>query len=334
MREPLFSTRITELFNIKHPILCGGLMWLADADYTAAAVNAGGMGFLTAKTFPDPGHFRNELEKALSLTSGKPIGVNLYQSMRPEENEVLEGHLKIALDAGIRFFETAGLPPTSLLPELKEAGSKVLHKVSTVRHALSAATKLDIDAITIVGAECGGHPGLELVSSLIHSVLGPQQIDIPVVVGGGIGHGRQIAAVLGMGADGVLIGTRVLVAEEIWSHLEVKKQIGDSGAADSTLVMSSFRNTSRVINNEFARAVQNLELDRVKDFDEYWPYVKGVNAFDAYKSGDWNKALLSMGQSAVFANAVEPMEKIYDDLVDEAASALDRLGGLRSEHKE
>ena len=169
------------------------------------------------------------------------------------------------------------------------------------------------------------------MSSLIHSVLGPQQIDMPVVIGGGIGHGRQIAAVLGMGADGVLIGTRVLVAEEIWSHLEVKKQIVNSGAADSTLVMSSFRNTSRVINNEFARTVQDLELKRVENFDEYWPYVKGINAFDAYKNGEWNKALLSMGQSAVFAKAVEPMEKIYDDLVDEAASTLDRLGGLRSE---
>lgn len=329
MREPLFSTRITELFNIEHPILCGGLMWLADANYTAAAVNAGGMGFLTAKTFPDPIQFNDELEKALSLTSGKPIGVNLYQSMRAEENEVLEGHLKIALDKGVRFFETAGLPPTTLLPKLKEAGSIVLHKVSTVRHALSAATKLDIDAVTIVGAECGGHPGLELVSSMIQSVIGPEQIEIPVVIGGGIGHGRQLAAILGMGADGVLIGTRVLVAEEVWSHSEVKKQIVNSGAADSTLVMSSFRNTSRVINNEFARTVQNLESDGIADFDQYWPYVKGANAFDAYKSGDWNKALLSMGQSAVFANSVQPMEKIYDTLIDEAALALERLRGLR-----
>ena len=205
------------------------------------------MGFLTAKTFPDPIQFKDELEKALSLTSGKQIGVNLYQSMRAEENEVLEGHLKIALDEGVRFFETAGLPPTTMLPKLKEAGSIVLHKVSTVRHALSAATKLDIDAVTIVGAECGGHPGLELVSSMIHSVLGPEQIDIPVVIGGGIGHGRQLAAVLGMGADGVLIGTRVLVAEEVWSHAEVKRQIVNSGAADSTLVMSSFRNTCSIV---------------------------------------------------------------------------------------
>ena len=328
MRKQYFRTKITELFNIKHPILCGGLMWLGNAEYAAAAVNAGGMGFITAKTFPDPAAFKDELSKAWDLTSGQPFGVNLYQSMRPEENEVLNGHLKIALDSGVRHFETAGLPPTDFLPKLKEANSIVLHKVSTVRHAVSAARKLDIDAITIVGAECGGHPGLELVSSLVQAVVGPDRIDIPVVIGGGIGHGRQIAAVLGMGAEAVLVGTRVLVAEEVWSHPEVKKQVVNAGAADSTLVMASFRNTSRVMINEYALEVQKLEDEGIEDFDQYWDYVKGSNAFDAYKSGDWNKALLSMGQAAAFANTIVPMEEIFDTLIDEATGAIERISSL------
>lgn len=328
MRKQYFRTKITELFNIKHPILCGGLMWLGNAEYAAAAVNAGGMGFITAKTFPDPAEFKDELSKAWDLTSGQPFGVNLYQSMRPEENEVLNGHLKIALDSGVRHFETAGLPPTDFLPQLKEANSIVLHKVSTVRHAVSAARKLDIDAITIVGAECGGHPGLELVSSLVQAVVGPDRIDIPVVIGGGIGHGRQIAAVLGMGAEAVLVGTRVLVAEEVWSHPEVKKQVVNAGAADSTLVMASFRNTSRVMINEYALEVQKLEDEGIEDFDQYWDYVKGSNAFDAYKSGDWNKALLSMGQAAAFANTIVPMEEIFDTLIDEATGAIERISLL------
>ena len=328
MRKQYFRTKITELFNIKHPILCGGLMWLGNAEYAAAAVNAGGMGFITAKTFPDPAEFRDELSKAWDLTSGQPFGVNLYQSMRPEENEVLNGHLKIALDSGVRHFETAGLPPTDFLPQLKEANSIVLHKVSTVRHAVSAARKLDIDAITIVGAECGGHPGLELVSSLVQAVVGPDQIEIPVVIGGGIGHGRQIAAVLGMGAEAVLVGTRVLVAEEVWSHPEVKKQVVNAGAADSTLVMASFRNTSRVMINEYALEVQKLEDEGIEDFEQYWDYVKGSNAFDAYKSGDWNKALLSMGQAAAFANTIVPMEEIFDTLIDEATGAIERISSL------
>lgn len=303
-------------------------MWLGNAEYAAAAVNSGGMGFITAKTFPDPAEFKDELSKAWNLTSGQPFGVNLYQSMRPEENEVLNGHLKIALDSGVRHFETAGLPPTDFLPLLKEANSIVLHKVSTVRHAVSAARKLDIDAVTIVGAECGGHPGLELVSSLVQAVVGPEQIEIPVVIGGGIGHGRQIAAVLGMGAEAVLVGTRVLVAEEVWSHPEVKKQVVNAGAADSTLVMASFRNTSRVMINEYALAVQKLEDEGIEDFEQYWDYVKGSNAFDAYKSGDWNKALLSMGQAAAFANTIVPMEEIFDTLIDEAAAAIERISSL------
>ncbi|MFL2917627.1 MAG: NAD(P)H-dependent flavin oxidoreductase [Thalassobaculaceae bacterium] len=328
MRNQYFRTKITDLFNIKHPILCGGLMWLGNAEYAAAAVNSGGMGFITAKTFPDPAEFKDELSKAWDLTSGQPFGVNLYQSMRPEENEVLNGHLKIALDSGVRHFETAGLPPTDFLPQLKEANSIVLHKVSTVRHAVSAARKLDIDAITIVGAECGGHPGLELVSSLVQAVVGPDQIEIPVVIGGGIGHGRQIAAVLGMGAEAVLVGTRVLVAEEVWSHPEVKKQVVNAGAADSTLVMASFRNTSRVMINEYALEVQKLEDEGIEDFEQYWDYVKGSNAFDAYKSGDWNKALLSMGQAAAFANTIVPMEEIFDTLIDEATAAIERISSL------
>ena len=328
MRKQYFRTKITELFNIKHPILCGGLMWLGNAEYAAAAVNSGGMGFITAKTFPDPAEFKDELSKAWDLTSGQPFGVNLYQSMRPEENEVLNGHLKIALDSGVRHFETAGLPPTDFLPQLKEANSIVLHKVSTVRHAISAARKLDIDAVTIVGAECGGHPGLELVSSLVQAVVGPDQIEIPVVIGGGIGHGRQIAAVLGMGAEAVLVGTRVLVAEEVWSHPEVKKQVVNAGAADSTLVMASFRNTSRVMINEYALKVQKLEDEGIEDFEQYWDYVKGSNAFDAYKSGDWNKALLSMGQDAAFANTIVPMEEIFDTLIDEATGAIERISSL------
>jgi NAD(P)H-dependent flavin oxidoreductase YrpB (nitropropane dioxygenase family) len=328
MRNQYFRTKITDLFKIKHPILCGGLMWLGNAEYAAAAVNSGGMGFITAKTFPDPAEFKDELSKAWDLTSGQPFGVNLYQSMRPEENEVLNGHLKIALDSGVRHFETAGLPPTDFLPQLKEANSIVLHKVSTVRHAVSAARKLDIDAITIVGAECGGHPGLELVSSLVQAVVGPDQIEIPVVIGGGIGHGRQIAAVLGMGAEAVLVGTRVLVAEEVWSHPEVKKQVVNAGAADSTLVMASFRNTSRVMINEYALEVQKLEDEGIEDFEQYWDYVKGSNAFDAYKSGDWNKALLSMGQAAAFANTIVPMEEIFDTLIDEATAAIERISSL------
>jgi NADH:quinone reductase (non-electrogenic) len=166
MPSPPFTTRITQLFGIEHPILCGGLMWLSDARYVAASVNAGGMGFITARTFPDPGRFREELQTCRELTKGRPFGVNLYLTPRPEENAFLKGHLDILLKEGVRALETSGLPPKEFLPALKEAGAKVMHKTSTVRHAISAA-KLGVDAVAVVGAECGGHPGLALVGTMV-----------------------------------------------------------------------------------------------------------------------------------------------------------------------
>ncbi|MEC9369569.1 MAG: nitronate monooxygenase, partial [Pseudomonadota bacterium] len=181
---PGFSTSITELFGIEHPIIAGGLMHLADADYVAAIVNAGCMGFMTAKTFPDQGAFREELQKARALASGKPFGVNFYLSAHANDTALVSGHMDIALEEGVRFYETSGLPPRALLPQLKEAGARVMHKVATVRHAVSTA-KLDVDAIAVVGAECGGHPGLELIGSMVQTVRAGEAISKPLAVGGG-----------------------------------------------------------------------------------------------------------------------------------------------------
>ena len=137
MTPALYKTRLTELFGIRHPILCGGLMWLSDAAYVAAAVNAGALGFMTARTFPDPRDFRDELRRCRELTGGRPFGVNLYLSQQPGANDMLRGHVEILLEEGVRFIETSGLPPRDLLPRLKDAGCTVVHKVSALRHALA-----------------------------------------------------------------------------------------------------------------------------------------------------------------------------------------------------
>ena len=235
MRDALFQTRITELFGIRHPILAGGLMWLSDANYVAAVVNAGGMGFITAKTFPDFTDFEAELDKASRLTGGKPFGVNLYMSVRPEQNADLPAQLEIALDKGVRHFETAGLPPAHLVERIKDSGAVVMHKVATVKHAISATSKLPLDAIAVVGAECGGHPGLNLVGSIVQAPLAVSRVSIPVVIGGGIGTGGQIAGLLAMGAEGVLLGTRFLVASEIWSHDRIKQRVVEADETQTAL---------------------------------------------------------------------------------------------------
>lgn len=322
-----FETRITRLFGIEQPILCGGLMWLADARYVAAAVNAGAMGFITARTFPDPGAFRAELQKCRQLTGGRPFGVNLYMTPRPEENVMLAGHLEILLAEGVRHVETAGLPPKELLPQLKEAGAVVMHKTATVRHAQSAA-RLDIDAIALVGAECGGHPGLALVGSLVQIPLAAGLLDKPLVVGGGIGHGSQIAAALAMGADAVLVGTRMLVAEEIPAHHAYKDRMVEADENASRLIMASFRNTYRVLDNADARAVAELEARGERDFQHYRAHVAGSRQKEAYETGDAERGVLSMGQSVAFATRREPVAAIISRLMAEAGVAADRLARL------
>jgi NADH:quinone reductase (non-electrogenic) len=324
---PPFTTRLTKLFGIEHPILCGGLMWLSDARYVAASVNAGGMGFITARTFPDPGAFRAELQKCRVLTGGKSFGVNLYLTPRAEENVFLQGHLDILLKEGVRALETSGLPPKEFLPALKEAGAKVMHKTSTVRHALSAA-KLGVDAVAVVGAECGGHPGLALVGTMVQTPLAAGQISLPLAIGGGIGHGSQVTAALAMGADAVIIGTRMLAATEINAHAAYKQRMIDADEASSRLIMQTFRNTYRVLDNRDAQSVSALEARGETDYEHYRPFVAGPHQKVAYETGDWNRGVLSMGQSIAFAKAEQTVAQIYVQLLEEAVRARDRVNAI------
>ena len=327
MTPARYQTRMTELLGIRHPILCGGLMYLADATYVAAVVNAGAMGFITAKTFPDPDDFRAELKRCAELTGGKPFGVNLYYSPRPEANEVLRGHTEILLGEGVRILETSGLPPKEVLPVLKDAGCTVIHKVSTVRHALSAQ-KLGVDALSVVGAECGGHPGVQLVGTMVQGLVAAQKLRLPLAIGGGIGHGAQIVAALAFGADAVILGTRMTVAEEIWAHAAYKERLIESNETDTLLVLQTLRNTYRALDNDTARAVADVEATGTTEYEHYAPLIAGALQKQAYQTGDWNKGILSVGQSAAFADAVQPVAAILDQLLAEATEAERRLADV------
>jgi NADH:quinone reductase (non-electrogenic) len=334
MREPVFRTRITELFGIRHPILAGGLMWLANADYVAAVVNAGGMGFLTARSFSDGPSFRAELERAWTLTGGKPFGVNVHLSVRADANRDLSTFAEIALELGVRHFETSGIPPARLIERMKEEGSTVIHKVSEVKHAESAVRKLPIDAVAVVGAECGGHPGLNMVGTMVQAALAARRLAVPLAVGGGIGTGEQLAACLAMGADGVIIGTRFLVARELWSDPAIKQRVIESRETDTRLVLAGMKNTYRCLDNDTARAVAALEAEGITDFEAYRPHVAGTLQRTAYESGDPELGILSLGQACVFAEAIESVEAIVDRLLEEAAGAGDRLRQLSARERE
>ncbi|MBM3568216.1 MAG: nitronate monooxygenase [Alphaproteobacteria bacterium] len=326
MRPALFKTRITELLGIRHPILGGGLMWLADANFVGALVNAGGFGFITPRSFGSDEAYREQLRKCRAITGGKPFGVNLYISARPEENAALARFADIALEEGVRHFETAGFLPEAILPKLKAAGAIVIHKVTQLRHAL-AAERAGVDAITIVGMECGGHPGLNTVPASVLAAIGAGRLRVPVLTAGGIGSGRQIVAALASGCDGVLMGSRLVVASEIPAHPAYKQHLLTRDENASRVVLQAVKNTYRVLDNATARKVAELETQGVRDYAALMPLIKGTEAKAAYDSGDFERGILSIGPAVAFADRIEPVEAIFDRLIDQAAEAM---AGLRT----
>ena len=328
MRPALFRTRITELLGIRHPILAGGLgPKVSDARYVAAVVNAGGMGFIVGAGFPDPAEFRDQLALCRELTEGKPFGVNLYISRQEGGVDRVRRQIDILVEEGISCVETAGASPEPVVPQLKQAGIKVLHKVPAVRYAASAA-RLGVDAVIIVGNDCGGHPGIYGIGSIVQAAHAAQVIDLPIVIGGGIGTGRQLAAVLAMGADAVLMGTRLLVTEELWIHAAAKALVVKGDGTESVVVKKAIRDHHRVYRNASAEAALALDDAKVSDFEQYRPHVMGALAHQAYLSGDTRTGMLDYGPAAVFADAVESAEAIFDRLIDDARAASQRLGAL------
>jgi nitronate monooxygenase len=328
MTQAVFRTRITELFGIRHPILCGGLMWLANADYVGAVVNAGGMGFITPRSFPDAAAYRAELRRCREITGGRPFGVNLYVSARPEANRQLETFLAIAIEEGVEFVETAGFSPKAFLPVVKDAGMKVIHKCTTLRHALSAE-RAGVDAITILGMEAGGHPGNGMIGAMVQGATVPAALQVPVVLGGGMGTGRQLLAALALGAEGMLMGSRMTVAAEVWAHQDYKRQVDALDQTGTRIVMSTFNNDERVMDNRRAREIAALEAEGIDDFARYQPLVQGDNQRAAYESGDWEGGALPLGQSCVFTDGIKPVAQIFAQIMDEARQMQARLGAIR-----
>lgn len=329
MRAPAFRTRITELLGIRHPILAGGMgPKVSDARFVAAVVNAGGMGFIVAAGFPEPAEFRAQLAQCRELADGKPFGVNLYISRQAGGVDRVKRQIDIIAEGGVSCVETAGASPEPIVPLLKQAGVRVLHKVPAVRYAQSAA-RLGVDGLIIVGNDCGGHPGIYGISSMVQAAHAARVIDLPLVIGGGIGTGSQLAAVLAMGADAAILGTRMLVTKELWVHEQVKQSVLRGDGTESVIVKKSLRDHHRVRRNASAEAALALDDAGVTDFEQYRPHVMGALAHQAYVSGDLSTGMLDYGPAAVFADAIESAETIIDRLIDEARAASARLDTLQ-----
>jgi nitronate monooxygenase len=322
-----FQTRVTELFGIRLPIVASGLQWLSLADYVAAAANAGMIGFITAASFSDLALLRAEIRRCRDLCGGKPFGVNISMLPKLTAGDQVDQIVDLVSEERVAFVETAGRNPEPYVPRLHAAGIKVLHKVPTVRHARKAQAA-GVDAITVVGAECGGHPGTELVGTFVQAAVAARDITVPLLAAGGIGTGAQIVAALAIGVDGVAIGTRFLVAGEIRAHPAYKARLLAASETDTTLVMQSIRNTVRALNNETTRLIHEIESEREGDLAALMPHISGQVNRKAYASGDTDLGILSLGQSVAFADRVEPLSAIVQRLEEEARLALERINSL------
>jgi len=323
-----FNTSITDLFGTRLPIVAGGLQWLANADYVAAAAKAGVMGFITAASHATTAGLRDEIARCQDLAGDLPFGVNVSMLPAPAEGERVQETFDEILRAGVRFVETSGRNPEPYLPLLHDAGIKVLHKAPSVRHALKAQS-IGVDAVSVVGAECGGHPGVDLVGTMVQGALAGRGFDIPVLLGGGIGTGAQVVAALALGVDGVTIGTRFLVAEEIWAHRQYKEVLVRSRETDTALIMQSVRNTVRAFRNETTDLVNELERSHGGDFEVLRPHVSGQLGRKVYETGDSRNGALSLGQAVAFADRIEPLADIVARIEQEMREALSSLARFR-----
>ncbi|MBX9905909.1 MAG: nitronate monooxygenase [Burkholderiales bacterium] len=318
-----FKTRITDLYGIRLPVIASGLMWLAEPVYVAAVARAGLIGFMTSASFPDPAALRAGIRKCRELSEGKPFGVNIMIRVSRDGTDRVTPLIDAVIDEGVKYVETAGNNPEAYLKRLKDAGIIVLHKVPGVRYAKKAES-LGVDAVTVVGAEAGGHPGVEPVGTMVAAAAAARAIRIPLVVAGGLGTGEQLVAALAMGADGVAMGTRFLVSEEIWAHRNYKERLIAAGETDTTLLLQSMRNTQRALKTGHVAMIQQLERENA-DTKTLLPHIMGTHAHKAYKTGDYETAMLSCGQGVVFADKIEPLAAIVDRLEAEARAAMDRL---------
>ncbi len=315
----MFKTAITEMYGIEYPIIQGGLMWLAKAELAVATAEAGGIGFMTALTHDKPEGLRDEIRKVKDQTD-KPFGINLtfLPSLRPPD---FPAYVGVCIDEGVKFIETAGRSPEEFMPTLNDAGIKVIHKCTSIRHALKAQ-KIGCAAVSIDGFECAGHPGEDDITSLILIPLAKDALDIPVVASGGFGDGRGLVAALALGADGMNMGTRFVATKECPIHENVKQAIVNASERDTRLLMRSLRNTARFLVNDNAEKVLEIEARGETTIDDIKEFMSGVKGKDMRDNGDMDSGVFSAGQVVGLIRSVPSVQELFDEIVGEARELL------------
>jgi NAD(P)H-dependent flavin oxidoreductase YrpB (nitropropane dioxygenase family) len=314
------KTRITELFGIQHPIIQGGMHYVGFAEMAAAVSNAGGLGLITGLTQRSPELLAKEIARCREMTD-KPFGVNL--TFLPMVNTPdYPGYVKAIIDGGVKAVETAGNNPQKWLPMLKEAGVKVIHKCTSVRHALKAEA-IGCDAVSVDGFECGGHPGEDDVPNFILLPRAAEELKIPFVASGGMADGRSLVAALALGADGMNMGTRFIATQEAPVHQNVKDAIVAASELDTRLVMRPLRNTERVLTNAAVERLLEKErtLGAAIKFDDIAAEVAGVYP-RIMKEGEMDLGAWSCGMVAGLIRDVPTVQELVDRIMAEAHAII------------
>ncbi|MFC9978521.1 NAD(P)H-dependent flavin oxidoreductase [Gordonia sp. NPDC127522] len=318
----MLRTRFTEEFGIDHPVVQGGMMFVGRAELAAAVSNAGGLGVITALTQPTPDDLAVEIERCKALTD-KPFGVNitLTLSINPPP---FEEYRRVIIDSGVGIVETAGSDPTVHIEHLKAHGVKVIHKCTSVSHALKAE-RAGADAISIDGFECAGHPGEDDIPGLVLIPAAADALTVPFIASGGFADGRGLAAALALGADGINMGTRFMCTAESPVHDNIKQMVVDSSERDTRLIMRQLRNSMRVSKNAVSDEVIEI-LQRGGRFRDIKELVAGVRGRRVFAEGDPELGVWSVGLSQGLIHDIPPAGEIVLRAVADAEATVSRIG--------
>ena len=321
----MIRTRFTEEFGVRHPIVQGGMMWVGRAELAAAVSETGALGIITGLTQPTPEDLVREIARCRELTD-QPFGVNLtiLPSITPPP---YAEYREAIVESGVKIVETAGSNPSGHLPVFHAAGVKVIHKCTSVRHALKAE-KLGVDAVSIDGFECAGHPGEDDVPGLVLIPAAAARLTIPMLASGGIADARGLVAALALGADGANMGTRFMCTAESPVAEQVKQQIVANSEIDTTLIFRTLHNTARVAANAISAEVVAREAEGA-EFSDIQHLVAGARGRKVFEDGDLDAGIWSAGQCQGLIDDVPTVAELVDRMMAEAESIIsDRLAGM------
>ena len=329
----MLKTRFTETFGVDYPIAQGGMQWVGKAHLVAAVANAGALGFITALTQPSPEALAEEIRKTRDMTD-KPFGVNL--TVFPTINAPdYNAYAQVIIDGGITVVETAGTPAVAeQWTMFKAAGVKIIHKCTSVRHALSAERK-GVDAISIDGFECAGHPGEDDIPGLILIPAAANKVKIPMLASGGFADGRGLVAALALGADGINMGTRFCVTQEAQIAESFKQRMVENDERATNLIFRTMHNTARVMKNAVSDEVVKIERAGGAEFKDIQHLVAGKRGVEAMENGDTDGGIWSAGMVQGLIDDVPTVKQLVDRIVAEAEEIIDhRLQSMVARYAE